>query len=88
MVRSPLQPSSSLASELTLAYLLTSQMEDSLLLLRFNCPSKQCDYIASGWQDLRVHVRVSHKSELWFVALLLLPLPSWTSVAPASSVSA
>ncbi|KAL7417910.1 hypothetical protein BDY24DRAFT_437416 [Mrakia frigida] len=39
-------------------------MEDSLLLLRFNCPSKQCDYIASGWQDLRVHVRVAHKTEL------------------------
>jgi hypothetical protein len=47
------------------------QMEDSLLLLRFNCPSKQCDYIASGWQDLRVHVRVAHKTELWCVAAIL-----------------
>jgi hypothetical protein len=42
-----------------------AQMEDALLLLRFNCPSTTCDYIASGWPDLRLHVRVDHTAELW-----------------------
>ncbi|KAF9532795.1 hypothetical protein CPB83DRAFT_784026 [Crepidotus variabilis] len=35
-------------------------MEDSLLLLRFNCPERDCDYIGNGWGDLRLHVRATH----------------------------
>lgn len=65
-------------------------MEDSLLLLRFNCPSKQCDYIASGWQDLRVHVRVAHKTELWYVGLALvylLPGPDESRLQHSSAVA-
>ncbi|KAF9651473.1 hypothetical protein BDM02DRAFT_3068932, partial [Thelephora ganbajun] len=35
-------------------------MEDTLILLRFNCPDGNCDYIASGWSDLKLHVRGIH----------------------------
>ncbi|KAH8980343.1 hypothetical protein EDB86DRAFT_567986 [Lactarius hatsudake] len=35
-------------------------MEESLLLLRFNCPDSSCDYIATGWNDLKLHARGNH----------------------------
>ncbi|KAI0263397.1 hypothetical protein BC834DRAFT_1027710 [Gloeopeniophorella convolvens] len=35
-------------------------MEDALVLLRFNCPESSCDYIASGWNDLKLHARGVH----------------------------
>ncbi|UZJ57218.1 hypothetical protein CBS101457_006538 [Exobasidium rhododendri] len=34
--------------------------EDTLILLRFNCPDPTCDYVASGWPDLRVHAKSEH----------------------------
>jgi len=43
-------------------------MEDSLLLLRFNCPDRECDYIGNGWGDLRLHVRATHGKLMWFVS--------------------
>ena len=47
-------------------------MEDSLLLLRFNCPEQECDYMAHGWGDLRLHVRASHGKFMWFVICYIL----------------
>ncbi|KDQ50095.1 hypothetical protein JAAARDRAFT_142501 [Jaapia argillacea MUCL 33604] len=39
----------------------TSEMkEETLLLLRFNCPDPQCDYLGTGWGDLKLHVREAH----------------------------
>ncbi|KAJ6607239.1 hypothetical protein B0H10DRAFT_2178547 [Mycena sp. CBHHK59/15] len=35
-------------------------MEETLLLLRFNCPDSECDYIGNGWGDLKLHVRATH----------------------------
>ncbi|KAJ7813908.1 hypothetical protein B0H14DRAFT_2522586 [Mycena olivaceomarginata] len=35
-------------------------MEETLLLLRFNCPDTECDYIGNSWSDLKLHVRASH----------------------------
>ncbi|KAF8872122.1 hypothetical protein CPB85DRAFT_1445160 [Mucidula mucida] len=35
-------------------------MEDTLILLRFNCPDADCDFIAKGWADLKLHVRATH----------------------------
>jgi hypothetical protein len=45
-------------------------MEESLVLLRFNCPEQQCDYMAHGWGDLRLHVRASHGKFMWFVIFI------------------
>lgn len=74
-----------------------SQMEDSLLLLRFNCPDKSCDYIAGGWTDLRQHASHRHGAELWCVRQHLLafcwarlsdgPLPSCASFSVMSASS-
>ncbi|KIO29150.1 hypothetical protein M407DRAFT_21719 [Tulasnella calospora MUT 4182] len=36
-------------------------MEDSLLILRFNCPDDSCDVIGNGWADLKWHVKDTHK---------------------------
>lgn len=47
-------------------------MEESLLLLRFNCPEEDCDYIGNGWADLRLHARAAHEKFMWFVNYLLL----------------
>ncbi|GAA5946699.1 hypothetical protein JCM3775_003137 [Rhodotorula graminis] len=57
-----------------------AQLEDTLSLLRFNCPYKPglsdpnsaapdaedqaCDHILSGWSDLKRHVRATHHTTL------------------------
>ncbi|KAJ7147912.1 hypothetical protein C8R43DRAFT_889420 [Mycena crocata] len=35
-------------------------MEETLLLLRFNCPDAECDFIGNSWSDIKLHVRASH----------------------------
>ncbi|KAI0035050.1 hypothetical protein K488DRAFT_30207, partial [Vararia minispora EC-137] len=35
-------------------------MEESLVLLRYNCPDSSCDYVATGWNDLKLHARGVH----------------------------
>ncbi|TRM61268.1 hypothetical protein BD626DRAFT_501962 [Schizophyllum amplum] len=35
-------------------------LEESLILLRFNCPDDSCDYIGKGWADLKLHARATH----------------------------
>ncbi|KAK0211309.1 hypothetical protein DFS33DRAFT_1252459 [Desarmillaria ectypa] len=35
-------------------------MQECLILLRFNCPDADCDFIAKGWADLKLHVRATH----------------------------
>lgn len=42
-------------------------MEDTLILLRFNCPDSECAYIGNGWNDLKLHVRATHGKIMWFV---------------------
>lgn len=41
-------------------------MEETLILLRFNCPDSDCDYIGNGWGDLKLHVRATHGKLLWY----------------------
>jgi len=41
-------------------------MEDVLALLRLNCPDENCDYFATGWSDLKVHVRGVHGLLMWY----------------------
>jgi hypothetical protein len=35
-------------------------LEDTVLLLRYNCPDKDCDVACLGWPDLHRHVRSKH----------------------------
>ncbi|KAG8835738.1 Small subunit processome complex component [Serendipita sp. 399] len=36
-------------------------MEDCLILLRFNCPDVNCDFVATSWPDLKQHTRTVHR---------------------------
>jgi hypothetical protein len=40
-------------------------MEETMILLRFNCPDPNCSYISTGWDVLNVHVRGIHGKTLW-----------------------
>ena len=35
-------------------------VEDTVLLLRYNCPDKDCDVACFGWPDLHRHVKTKH----------------------------
>lgn len=35
-------------------------LEDTVLLLRYNCPDKDCDVACLGWPDLHRHVKTKH----------------------------
>jgi len=35
-------------------------LEDTILLLRYNCPDKDCDVACLGWPDLHRHVKSKH----------------------------
>lgn len=35
-------------------------MEDTMVLLQFNCPVETCDAAANGWPDLKLHIKDSH----------------------------
>jgi hypothetical protein len=47
-------------------------MEETLILLKFNCPNDDCDYIANGWGDLKLHTRAVHGRLIWSVTPLNL----------------
>ncbi|KAF9792169.1 hypothetical protein BJ322DRAFT_17332 [Thelephora terrestris] len=47
-------------AKLSIFFETQEMMEDTLILLRFNCPDGSCDYIARGWGDLKLHVRGAH----------------------------
>lgn len=39
-------------------------MEDTVLLLRYNCPDEDCDVACLGWPDLHRHVRAVHHKKI------------------------
>jgi hypothetical protein len=39
-------------------------MEDTVLLLRYNCPDGDCDVACLGWPDLHRHVRAIHHKKI------------------------
>lgn len=50
---------------LSIVFETEEMMEETLILLRFNCPDTDCDYIAKGWADLKLHVRANHNKLMW-----------------------
>ena len=73
-------------------------LEDSMLLLRFNCPDPSCDVACKNWSALKAHVKSSHHRYLWYrypVSLLMIVLSahnikrfshmSISSILPANS---
>ncbi|KAF8753503.1 zinc finger protein [Rhizoctonia solani] len=51
-------------SKLQISFETKEMMEDTMILLRFNCPDADCDVIAQGWGDLKWHVKEKHDSIL------------------------
>ncbi|KAG5652131.1 hypothetical protein H0H81_006207 [Sphagnurus paluster] len=47
-------------AKLSISFETQEMMEETLILLRFNCPDSVCDYIGNGWGDLKLHVRATH----------------------------
>lgn len=41
--------------------------EDTVLLLRYNCPDEDCDVACLGWPDLHRHVKSKHNKMMWYV---------------------
>ncbi len=42
-------------------------LQDTILLLRFNCPDPSCDIACMGWADLYGHVSNAHHKVMWYV---------------------
>ena len=53
-------------AKLSIFFETQEMMEDTLILLRFNCPDGSCDYIAGGWGDLKLHTRGVHGHLMWY----------------------
>ena len=51
--------------KLNIVFETQEMMEETMILLRYNCPDTDCDYIATGWNDLKLHVRAVHSKMLW-----------------------
>ncbi|KAM0747431.1 hypothetical protein T439DRAFT_329161 [Meredithblackwellia eburnea MCA 4105] len=51
-------------SRLGMSFETRSQYDDSLSLLRFNCPFESCTSALGGWGDLKRHVKSEHKVSL------------------------
>jgi len=41
-------------------------LEDTMLLLRFNCPDPSCDVACRNWPALKAHVKSIHHRYLWY----------------------
>lgn len=39
--------------------------EDTVLLLRYNCPDTDCDAACLGWPDLHRHTKSTHGKVMW-----------------------
>ncbi|KAG9083767.1 hypothetical protein FS749_005746 [Ceratobasidium sp. UAMH 11750] len=50
--------------KLQISFETKEMMEDTLILLRFNCPDEDCDVVAHGWHDLKWHAKDKHDSIL------------------------
>jgi len=59
-------------AKLSIYFETQEMMEETLILLKFNCPDANCDYIGNGWADLKLHARAVHSRLMWFVLLSIL----------------
>ncbi|KAN0062935.1 hypothetical protein ACQY0O_004756 [Thecaphora frezii] len=47
-------------AKLNISFETKDAMEETLILLRFNCPDERCEVASAGWQDLKMHARRDH----------------------------
>lgn len=51
--------------QLSVRFETQESLEETLILLRFNCPDGACEEARSGWGDLKSHVRRDHQKFMW-----------------------
>ena len=51
--------------KLNISFETKDAMEETLILLRFNCPDPRCEIASIGWNDLRMHVKRDHSRLVW-----------------------
>ena len=56
---------SSSDDNLSIRYENSDIFEDTVLLLRYNCPDSGCDVACLGWPDLHRHVKSVHQKVMW-----------------------
>jgi hypothetical protein len=52
-------------AKLAIRFETQAAMEETLILLRFNCPEESCEVASAGWSDLKGHVRREHQKMMW-----------------------
>jgi hypothetical protein len=52
-------------AKLGISFETQEMMEETVLLLRFNCPDAECVYLGNGWGDLKLHTRATHGRLMW-----------------------
>ena len=52
-------------ADLGIKYATAAIHDDTVLLLRYNCPEPSCDVACLGWKNLHTHVRNTHDRVLW-----------------------
>ena len=63
-------------AKLSISFETQEMMEETLILLRFNCPDSQCDFIGNGWSDLKLHTRATHGKLMWYVSSISASSPN------------
>ncbi|KAM0787208.1 hypothetical protein ACM66B_006447 [Microbotryomycetes sp. NB124-2] len=51
-------------SKLGISFETRDQLEDSISLLRFNCPEPTCEDVRQSWPDLKRHVKAAHHTQI------------------------
>jgi hypothetical protein len=59
--------------KLSISFETEEMREETFMFLRYNCPDPACEYIATGWGDLKLHTRAIHMRTMWSVTTLRRP---------------
>ncbi|KAK4053354.1 hypothetical protein OIO90_003966 [Microbotryomycetes sp. JL221] len=51
-------------SKLGISFETREQLDDSIALLRFNCPELTCEDVRQSWPDLKRHVKAAHQTSI------------------------
>ncbi|CAO1629107.1 unnamed protein product [Parajaminaea phylloscopi] len=47
-------------AKLSISFETREALQDTLILLRYNCPDERCDVAVGGWQDMKMHAKQDH----------------------------
>jgi len=56
-------------ASLGIKYATAAIRDDTVLLLRYNCPEPSCDVTCLSWRNLHGHVKGAHDRMLWYYSV-------------------